>query len=164
MSLLRFLSLTALAIWIGGLAVLGLIAAPAIFAALGAHDPATGRELGGMVFGAVFGRFQPVTWVLAGVLLVALGARAALGPRPRRLGLRMWTVALMLAAGLVSSLVVAPRIDAIRASTTGAVADLPENDPKRISFGRLHGLSTALMLGTLVAGLGLMWAEVRDNP
>jgi len=164
MSFLRFLSFAALAIWIGGLAVLGLVAAPAIFAALGAHDPATGRELGGIVFGAVFGRFQRVVWVIGGLLLVVLGARAALGPRPRRLGLRMWTVALMLAAGLVSSLVLAPRIEEIRASTTGAVADLPDTDPKRVTFGRLHGLSTALMLGTLVAGLGLLWAEVRDTP
>ena len=115
------------------------------------------------MFGAVFSRFQHVAWVLGGLLLAVLGARAALGPRPRRFGLRMWTIAGMLALSLVTAFALTPRIDRLRETTPGTIASLPDTDPRKIAFGRLHGLSTGLMLVTLVAGLGLIWAETRDT-
>jgi hypothetical protein len=163
MSLLRLASVLALAAWIGGLAVLGGLAAPTIFGVLEAHDPVAGRTLAGLVFGAVFERFQHLSWGLGVVLLLLLGARAALGPRPRRLAVRLWTVTAMLAMSLGTGLVLAPRIDAIRDRTPGTVASLPDTDPSKIEFGRLHGLSNALMLVTLVAGVGLFWVEMKDQ-
>jgi Domain of unknown function (DUF4149) len=163
MSLLRFAALVLLALWIGGLAVLGGVGAPVIFSVLEAHDPTAGRTLAGLVFGAVFDRFQHVAWIVGALLLIVLGVRAALGPRPRRLAWRVWTVVAMLAMSVVTSLVLAPRIDRIRESVTGTVAALPDTDARKVEFGRLHGASTGLMLVTLLAGLGLMWAEVRDG-
>jgi Domain of unknown function (DUF4149) len=163
MSVLRFVTLVALALWIGGLAVLGGIGAPTIFAVLDAHTPSGGVALGGLVFGAVFERFQHLAWVLGAVLLAAIGARAALGPRPHHFGVRMWTVALMLAFSLISGLVLAPRIDAIREATPGSVNALADSNPLRIQFNRLHGVANGLMLATLLAGLGLMWAEMSDG-
>lgn len=163
MSLLRLASVLTLAAWIGGLAVLGGVAAPTIFSVLEAHDPAGGRTLAGLVFGAVFERFQHLSWGLGVLLLLLLGARAALGPRPRRLAVRLWTVTAMLAMSLGTGLVLAPRIDAIRERTPGTVAALPDTDPAKIEFGRLHGLSNALMLLTLTAGVGLFWVEMKDQ-
>ena len=163
MLLLRFVSLLLLALWVGGAAVLASVGAPTIFAALEAHDPITGRTLAGMVFGAVFARFQQLTWILGGLLIVVMATRAALGPRPRRFGLRIWTLAAMLSATLVSGFIIAPRIDAIRSRTAGAVADLPAGAPDKRDFGRLHGLSTALMLFTILGGAGLMYAEIKDS-
>ena len=91
MSLVRFASLLILVLWIGGLATLGFVGAPAIFDVLEARDPAAGRTLAAAVFGAVLARFHQVSWVLGALLLGVLGMRAVLGPRPRRFGLRMWT-------------------------------------------------------------------------
>jgi quinol-cytochrome oxidoreductase complex cytochrome b subunit len=161
---LRFASLLALVLWVGGLAVLGGIGAPTIFAVLESHDPIAGRALAGVVFGAIFERFQYLAWALGALLLLLIGARAALGPRPRWFGLRMWTVTLMLAMSLATGLVLAPRIDAIRESVAGPVASLPSTDARQIEFGRLHGLSNVLMLVTLLGGIGLLWAEMRDSP
>ena len=163
MSLLRLASVLALAAWIGGLAVLGGVAAPTIFGVLEAHDPVAGRALGGLVFGAVFERFQHVSWGLGALLLLLLATRAALGPRPRRLAVRMLTVTAMLAMSLATGLVIAPRIDAIRERTPGTVAALPDTDASKIEFGRLHGLSNALMLLTVGAGIGLFWVEMKDQ-
>ncbi len=162
MSLLRFASLVVLALWTGGLAVLGLIAAPAIFDAIEPHDPESGRALAGQVFGVVFDRFQRLAWAMGGLLLALYGLRAAIGPRPRRLGLRVWAAAAMLGMSLTGGIVIAPRIDAIRRTTSSAVTSLPDTDPRKIDFRRLHGLSTALMVLTLVAGAGLIWSETRD--
>ena len=101
--------------------------------------------------------------MLGGALVLLLAARAALGPRPRRLGVRMWTVAAMVAMSLVGALFLAPRIDAIRSSTSGAVTHLPDGDGRKAEFGRLHGASSILMLLTLAAGAGLMWVEMKDT-
>jgi uncharacterized protein DUF4149 len=164
MSLLRFASLLILALWVGGLAALGGVAAPALFDALGARDPAGGAGLAGWLFGTVFRRFQQVSWWLGGLLILLLGVRAALGPRPRRLAVRVWLVGIMLAMSLATAFVVAPRIEAIRAEANGAVHALPDSDARKAEFGRLHGASSVLMLMTLGLGAVLIWAEMRDTP
>ena len=161
MSLLRFAALVALALWVGGLATLGGLGAPAIFDALAPHD-ATGG-LAGRVFGTVFARLQYLAWLLGLVLLASLGARAAIGPRPHRWGLRMWTVAGMLLASLASVFLIAPRIEALRADIGASVQTLPAADGRRVTFGRLHGLSSGLLTLTICAGLGLLWTEMRDQ-
>ncbi len=150
-----------LSVWIGGLATLAL-GAPVIFAVLEAHDPVGGRTLAGEVFGAVFTRFQHVSWGLGLAMIAVLGVRAALGPRPRRLGVRLWTLVGMLVVSIATAMVIAPRIDRLRDSTPGTIASLPDTDSRKIEFGRLHGLSNALMLLTMAAGIGLVWAEIKD--
>ena len=162
MTWLRVASLVVLALWVGGVAVLGFVAAPAIFATLEAHDGAGGRALAGAVFGAVLSRFQLWMWGLGLGLLVLYTIRSLLGPRPRRLAIRMAVVLLMLGIGAVGGFYISPRIDRIRHETNGAIAALPDNDPRKSEFGRLHGLSNILMLCTLGAGISLFWAELHD--
>ena len=162
MFLLRFVAILALAVWIGGWIALGG-AAPVIFSVLDAHGGPAGRELAGRLFGEIFQRAQYGSWVLGLVVLLSLGARAALGPRPRRLGVRMWTATVMLAVSVATVFVIVPRIDRIRDSVAGPIANLPATDPRQITFGRLHGLSNGLMLLTILLGVGLTWAEVRDQ-
>lgn len=162
MTLLRFIALVALACWVGGLVALGLLAAPSLFATLQAHDPAGGRELAGAAFGAIFLKFQYYALSAGALLLVSIGFRAALGPRPHHFKARMWVATMMLAATAATIFVVTPRIDAIRQATAGAVASLPADNPQRIAFGRWHGASSGLMLVTILAGLGLLWKESSD--
>ena len=160
--MLRFLAVVLLALWVGGLATLGL-GAPVIFTALEAHDAVAGRTLAGIAFGAIFMRFELISLVVGLILLGLLVVRAAAGLRPRRLVGRMSTIAAMLAAGAITAFVITPRIDALRENTPGAIADLADSDERKIEFGRLHGASGALMTATLIAGLGLMWMELQDG-
>lgn len=163
MTLLRFLSLVVLAVWIGGLGVLGAVAAPALFAVLEAADTVTGRQLAGAAFEAMFHDFQLVAWACGGLLLALFGGRAALGPRPFRLRYRVWIVVGMLALSLTTVLVIVPRMDRIQQEASGAIANLPADDARRVAFGRLHGLSNVLMLVTLAAGLVVFWFEAKDT-
>jgi hypothetical protein len=163
MSLLRYASLLILVVWIGGLATLGFVGAPAVFDVLEQRDPAGGRTLAALVFGAILARFHRISWVLGAALVGLLSLRAALGPRPRRFGPRAWTAAAMLAMSLAAGLWIAPRIDRLRGSTDGPIANLPDGDASKIEFVRLHGASTALMVLTLVAGAGLVWMEMKDG-
>ena len=160
---LRVASLILLAFWVGGLAALGFVAAPAIFATLEQADPTGGRTLAGMVFGAVFSRFQYISLAIGGVLIGLLILRALLGPRPLRLAWRVWTVAAMLGFTIATAFYIAPRIDRLRQETTGTMAALPDTDPRKAEFGRLHGISNILMLATLLGGVGLIWMEARDT-
>ena len=163
MVIFRLASLVILAMWVGGLAVLGLVAAPTIFSSLEAHDPAGGRAIAGMVFGHVFERFQHWSWAFAALFVATLAGRTLLGPRPRRLAWRLTAVAGMLALSLTSTFVIAPRIDQIRTSVSGSVTALPDADPRKAEFGRLHGVSNVFMLATLVLGLGLLWMEAETD-
>lgn len=162
MAVLRFLAVVVLSVWVGGLAVLG-IAAPVLFTTLQARDPIAGRELAGLAFGAVFKYFQTAAIICGAVLLALLAIRAALGPRPRRLAARLWTVIAMLAVSIVTTVSVIPQIDRLRSSAHGSIAALPADDPTRTAFNRLHGLSNGLMLVTLGAGLALLWFESTDT-
>jgi hypothetical protein len=163
MSLLRWLALLALGFWMGGLVALGAIAAPALFAVLEAHQGVAGRELAAAAFGVILDRFQYAAWIAGLALLVSIGFRAALGPRPRRFGLRMWVTAGMLAASVATVYFIAPRIRTLSASANGSVVALPADDARRVAFGRWHGASSALLIATVLAGAGLLWAEVSDE-
>jgi uncharacterized membrane protein len=163
MALLRVASLVVVSMWTGGLAVLGFVAAPEIFATLEAAEPTNGRVLAGQVFGAVFARFQHWAWILGAILIGLFIARALLGPRPRKLGLRLLVVAVMISLGAATAYAITPRIDTIRTETRGSIASLPDSDSRKAEFGRLHALSSIFMLITLAGGVGLLWAESHDS-
>lgn len=160
--MLRFASLLIVAAWIGGLAVLTGLGAPTIFTVLEGHDVEAGRPLAAMLFGVIFRRFQYLAWILGGLLLALLGTRAALGPRPRQLGVRVWIAASMLAMSLAGGLLIAPRIDAAREATSGPIANLPDGDARTIEVARLHAVSNALVFLTLCGGVCLLWMEMKD--
>ena len=160
MALLRVASLVVVAIWTGGLAVLGFVAAPEIFATLEAAGPANGRALAGQVFGAVFARFQHVAWILGAVLIGLLIARApartaaAQARAPRLLGRRRHDFARASATRVLRS---RRGSTPIRRETTGSVAALAGLATRaRREFGRLHALSNVFMLITLAGGVGLL--------
>ena len=158
---LRFAAAVALVFWVGGLAALGAIAAPAIFDVLGAKG-GDGRALAGAVFGETFRRFSVASYVAGAIVILSLAARGVLGPRPRRFLLRIIVVALMIAASAWSGLVLGPRIQNARRALDVAPSSLPEADPRRIEFGRLHGMSTSLQLVPLLGGLALLFFELKD--
>jgi hypothetical protein len=161
MAALRYAYLVALVVWLGGLLALGGIAAPAIFTALTTAHGMAGREMAGLAFGSVLRRFHLVAYACAGVMIVTFSMMAVLGPRPVRFALRVAIILGMLAATLYSGLVVSGRVERLRTEIGGAVAALPDTDPRRTTFGRLHGLSTALLFATALGGLTLLFWEAR---
>jgi hypothetical protein len=161
MLFLRFVALLTLVIWVGGLLALGAVAAPSIFDVLAAQ-PDGGRMLAGAIFGEILRRFHLVTYAAGGVLLGTLLLRRVLGPSPRRFAWRAGLATLMLAASAYSGIAVAGEIAALQRQIGAAPSSLPEGDARRVRFGRLHGLSTALHLVPLLGGLMLMYWEIRE--
>ena len=145
-----------LSAWCGAALLAAAVVAPAAFDVLPTRTMA----------GALVGRVLPVLfWSgMALALFVALIGRAI------DTGLLGTAAALALAGSCAAAqLVIAPRIEAVRASIGGPLDALDASDPRRQAFGKLHGASV-LCLG--VAGvaalvsliLSIRFASSRSSP
>src|SRR5436190_239919 len=143
---LRYVAVLTMVIWIGGILALGAIAAPSLFDVLAAQ-PDSGRLLAGALFGEILRRFHLVAYGAGVLLLGTLVLRRVLGPAPRRFAWRLGIATVMVAASAYSGLVVGSRIARLQSAIGAAPSSLPVDDPRRVEFGRLHGLSTALERG-----------------
>lgn len=159
---LRYVYVLALVLWLGGMITIGGVVAPAAFSVFEEGNPATGRLEAAAMVGEVLRRFHPLGWAAGATLLVTLIIMKLIGPRPRGFGLRIAIVSGMLAASLISGLWIDGEIAGLRSSIDVPVAMLPAGDPRRIRFGRLHGLSTALMGLAVAGGLALCYWETRE--
>ena len=160
MRALRYASLLALSIWIGGLFVIGAVAAPSAFDVAAARNVSDGRMVAGAMVGEALRRFHVLSYGCAGVMILSLAGRAILGPRPRRFVARLAVTAGMLAATGYADLVVGTRIEEARRAV--ATAPAGGTDAPRALFARLHGLSTALHAIPLLGGLVLLAWEMQD--
>ena len=78
----------------------------------------------------------------------------------------MWgqtiTFNVMLGTALYSGIVVTGRLERLRKEIGTAPSSLPEGDPRRAAFGRLHAQSTTLQLVPLIGTVLLLVAELKD--
>lgn len=160
---LRYAGVLALTLWVGGGLVLGAIGAPSIFDVLAARHVADDRVLAGAIFGETLRRFHLLTYACGLVLLASLLARGLLGPRPIKFAVRLGIGLIMLVATAYSGVVVSGRIARARSDIGAAVSSLPQNDPRRVVFGRLHATSTGLLMVPMIGGLLLLWLELKDS-
>jgi hypothetical protein len=154
---LRYAGVLALTLWVGGLLALGGIAAPSIFDVAAAE-----RGLAGAIFGETLRRFHLVSYLCGFVLLGTLLMRGVLGPRPVMFALRFGVAFLMLVASAYSGVIVSGQISRAQAAIGVPPSSLPDGDPRRAAFGRLHALSTGLQLVPVLGGLFLMFRELKD--
>ncbi len=134
--LLHFLSLFALALWVGGGAALSFIAAPVAF------ERAPSRRLAGEMVGQMLRRFD-IYVLTAGplALLAALLEMSATNGLARTLALKLALIAAMLGLALYSRFGLTPEIQRLREQLGDAFDDVGRDDPRRRMFGRLHGFS-----------------------
>jgi hypothetical protein len=160
---LRYAGLLAITLWVGGLLALGAIGAPAIFDVLAARHVAGDRVIAGAIFGEILGRFHLLAYACGVVLLGTLLVRGIMGPRPIMFAVRLAVAFVMLLATAYSGLIVSAKIARTQAEI-GAVppSSLPEGDPRRVEFGRLHAMSTGLAVVPILGGLFLLFRELKD--
>jgi hypothetical protein len=111
---LRCVYLLALAIWLGGMVVLGALVAPTIFEVLQADVSGAGRSLAGDVLGRTVARFHYVAYACGGALVVTLTAMAVLGPRPSGFAFRLVLSGAMLLVALYSGFAIVGETDTTR--------------------------------------------------
>jgi hypothetical protein len=162
MPAIRYLALVALVVWLGGMVVLGLLVAPSTFGVLQAADPVSGRLLAGAVFGEILRRFHLLAYACGTTLLVCLFAIKFIGPPPDGFLVRAGIVAVMLALALYSGVPVSRGIAQVQSQVSGPISRLPDTDPRRVRFDRLHFVSTMLMTVNMGLGLVLLFWYARE--
>jgi hypothetical protein len=154
MTILRFLMLLALAVWLGGLIFFPVVAHTAFTVLPSTHAA-------GLV---VRGTLLTLHWMafISGAIFLAsslIHNRATQG-RFRALGLSHMLVLAMLALSAISEFHIIPRMDALRASA-GEMASLAADSPIRQQFDSLHTWSTRLEGTVLVLGLIVLYSTAR---
>jgi len=162
MVLLRYLYVVALVLWVGGLITAGALVAPSVFGVLQAWNETQGRELAGQVFGEVLLRLTWLSYAMGGIMFITLTLHRLLGARPVKYGIRVGIMAVMLLLMMYIGFYLLPGVDAIQSAVQGPMSALPETDPRRIEFDRLHGLSNILFSLTALGGLALCFWESRE--
>ena len=148
-SLLRYLMMLSLAVWLGGIVFFGAVMAPALFSIL------PKRELAGAVVTRTLGGLHWIG-IIAAVLFLACSFLAT-----RTVAGRDGLVIAMLALTLVSQFGVSRRMQVLRADMMEIDAVAP-TDPRRVEFNRLHRISTGLEQAVLVMGLVVLWTVARE--
>jgi len=151
MSLLRYLMVLSLVVWIGGLIFFAFVLAPTSFQVL----PDT--HLAGNVVGRALGKLHWIAIVSGLVFLLSslLYNRLSTGTA-QLFALRHVLIVLMLALTLFSQFWIIPRMDSLRAQV-GDFAKVTLNDPARVQFDALHVWSTRVEGAVLLFGLVAIW-------
>jgi uncharacterized membrane protein len=146
------LEIIAITTWVGGMAALAFIAAPAIF------KTASSREQAGKTFGLILKRFHPVMYGCGLAILIAglLRWAGAFNHHLYASELTRYVIALiMLGFALYSGMVVSRKLDRLRARMPGGIDRTPKDDPRRVEFNSLHRISTTLMAFNLLLGFAM---------
>jgi uncharacterized membrane protein len=139
-----------LSVWVGGLSTLSFVVAPLVF------RNAPSRSAAGAIFGAVLRGFGFVEMVCAALVVAASVVLHKGEPRESPLEVaRLALVAIMVALLFSYVLGVNPAIAAER-DRIARFDSLPEGDPAKERFDRLHRWSVRLVGANLLAGWALL--------
>lgn len=141
-TLIHFIHLLSLVVWMGSIIFFSFFAAPAIFRVLE-------RQQAGEVVGAIFPKYYAVGYVcsvLAAATLIMNPPEVATPP--------LIFLAVMAACTFYAGLVINPQARILKQQ----MKDQPENrEAIEPQFRSLHGWSVRLNVTVLIFGLGLLW-------
>ncbi|MGA7295294.1 MAG: DUF4149 domain-containing protein [Terriglobales bacterium] len=165
MSFLRFLMLLSLVVWLGGIIFLAFVEAPTVFS----HGLLPTRHMAGSIVGRSLDLLHYMAIVSGIVFLIAsmLYSRVATG-NTRPLAARHILIAVMLVLTAISQFAISPRMYAIR-NEVGVIDNVPQDNPLRREFDRLHVWSEKFEEAVLLLGLVALYTtaqafrDPRDN-
>ena len=158
MSILRFLILLSLIVWMGGLIFFAFVLAPTVF------NPAVlpTRHLAGNVVSRSLTALHWMGLISGIVFLICsmLYSRIVTGDL-HPFAFRHLLLYGMLALTLVSQFTITPRMAALR-SSMGEIDQVALTDPARVQFDALHVWSTRLEIGVFVMGLIVIYLTAQQ--
>ena len=161
MSVLRFLMLLSLVVWIGGLIFFAFVLAPTVFS----PGLLPTRHMAGSIVGRSLDLLHYMA-IASGIIYLAssmIYSRMSSGSA-RPMALRHVLIVLMLVLTLISQFGVSPKMHAIRAEvamTDGAIDNVPLDNPLRREFDRLHVWSEKLEEAILLLGLVAVYTTAQ---
>ncbi|MGA9528943.1 MAG: DUF4149 domain-containing protein [Terriglobales bacterium] len=158
MSLLRFLVLLSLVVWIGGIVFLAFVEAPTAFA----PGLLPTRHMAGSIVGHSLDVLHYMGIASGFVYLIAsmIYCRVTSG-RLKPFALRHLVIVLMLALTMISQFAISPKMHRLRAEA-GVIDYLPLNHPIRMEFDRLHIWSEKFEEAVLLLGLVAIYKTAQE--
>ena len=157
MSVVRFLQLLSLVVWIGGIAFFAFVLAPTVF-----HPGILpSRQLAGQVVSRSLGILHWIGLTCGVVFLIAsmLDSQITTGFTPV-FAARNLLVFVMIVLTLISMFAISTRMLELR-NDMAFIDNVPHDDPRRVEFNRLHEWSTRLEGAVLLLGLGVIFLTAR---
>lgn len=156
-NILRFMQVFALGTWTGSIFYFSAVVAPGAFRVL------PSRDLAGLVVEFTLRRLHTVGVVAALIFLLASVLLSVSASTPRKaLVLPAAGVAIMLVLTVISQHVVIRRMMELRREM-GSVEATAQEDPRRVEFDKLHGVSVRLEGATLLIGFASLFLVVRSS-
>jgi len=157
MSIVRFLLLVTLVVWVGGIAFFAFVLAPTVF-----HPGILpSRQLAGQVVSRSLGILHWMGIACGVVFLVAsvVDSQVTTGFASVFSG-RNLLVCAMIVLTLVSVCAISRPMLALRNDMV-FIDNVPHDDPRRVEFNRLHEWSTRLESTVLLLGLAVIYLTAR---
>ena len=157
MSLVRFLMLLSLVMWVGGIVFFAFVLAPTVF-----HPGILpSRQLAGAVVSRSLGILHWMGIVCGVVFLVTsvVDSQVVTGV-PALFSARNLLVCAMILLTLISMFAIATRMLDLRNQMV-FIDNVPHDDARRIEFNRLHVWSTRLESTVLLLGLAVIFLTSR---
>ena len=157
-TILRFVQVLSLGVWVGAALFVALLLAPGAFATLPA------RELAGNVVGMALARLHLLGYACGALYLVAT-VIAARGVAGLARSAAICVIAMLLLTAAVQFGVNANVAD-LRAQMRaefGSVDATPQGHALRAEFGKLHGVSSAMELLVLLVGAAALYLTIRTT-
>jgi hypothetical protein len=157
----RYAALAALALWLGGTSVLGLLAAPASTGAWSAPAWLVGLSSETALDGYL-SLFHVLSYTCGAILIVSLLVIKFVGPPPAAFKARLALVSLMLVCAAYSRFPLAREIKQLNSTAAGIVDEPAAFDADRQRLDWLHRIDLMLMGLNIVLGASLLTWYVRD--
>ena len=156
-NILKFVQVFALGTWVGSIFYFSAAVAPGAFRVLPSQD------LAGVLVEFTLRRLHTLG-VLAGIVFLLASAGLALSASGARRSVLLPSigVVIMVVLTVISQHVVIRRMMELRREM-GSVAATPKDDPKRVEFDKLHGVSVHLEGATLLIGFASLFLTVRST-
>ena len=157
MSIVRFLILLSLVVWVGGILFFAFVVAPTVF-----HPQILpSRQLAGAVVSRSLGILHWMGLACGLVFLVTsmVQSQVTTGVAAPLAGRNLLVIA-MIVLTLISMFAISTRMLALRNDMV-FIDNIPNDDPRRMEFNRLHVWSTRLESTVLLLGLAVIFLTAR---
>ena len=157
MSMIRFLMLLSLVVWVGGIVFFAFVLAPTVF-----HPGILpGRQLAGAVVSRSLGILHGMGLVCGVVFVITslIDSQVRSGVAAP-FAARNLLVYAMIGLTLISMFAISTRMLALRNEMV-SIDDVPHDDARRVEFNRLHVWSTRLEGTVLLLGLAVIFLTSR---
>ena len=157
MSIVRFLMLLSLVVWIGGIAFFAFVLAPTVF-----HPGILpSRQLAGAVVSRSLGILHWLGIACGAIFLVTsiIDSQVVTG-LPELFSARNLLVFAMILLTVISVFAISTRMLDLRNQMV-FIDNVPHDDARRVEFNRLHVWSTRLESGVLLLGLAVIFLTSR---